>query len=106
MEVGSCFIYDQSSDFYINLPDLSCTDGSPLPLFDTTTGKTYQKRDGQLRLIRIETLEYSDVRNFIGYNYDLGKIPLYDVNIVLLTVSAFVICLFMIIYRWFFRLRA
>ena len=106
MENGTCFIYDQSSDIYINLPDLTCTDGSPLPLFDTTTGKTYQKRDGSLVLIRTETVSYSDLHNYVGYNYYLGKIPFYDVNIVLLVVSAFVISLFMIIYRWFFRLRA
>ena len=106
MEIGTCFIYDQTSDLYINLPELSCTDGSVLPLFDTTTGKTYQKRDGALRLIRTETLNYSDIHNYVGYNYDLGKIPLYDVNIVLLVVSAFVISLFMVIYLCFFRLRA
>lgn len=106
MELGECFIYDQTKDFYISFPYLSCSDSSTLPNFDTTIGEIYQKRDNRLVKIRNEVISYSDYSDYISYIYDHNKISLTDINFIYIIAAIFSISLFLIIYRWFFRLRA
>lgn len=106
MTDGTCYSYGDNNVIYA-YPNLSCTNGSILPNFDTTTRETYIIRNGKLIKTRSETISGNFVNySTVVYNYTNGSIPLIDYSYALLPVCLFILGFFAIVYRWFFRLRA
>lgn len=106
MEDGLCYIRYNSDTFYA-FPDLSCTEGSILPTFTTTTRQVYRLFNDRLELSQVSSID-SSFNNYSSYITHISSGldgPIISPNSLVLPAALFVLAFFSVIYHWFIRLR-
>lgn len=106
MSDGTCYIQYNSDTIYA-FPDLSCTENSILPTFNTTTRQVYILSNGKYILTRSDNISYNSLyyTDYVSHiSSELDRFAI-DTNFLILPASLFVLAFFSIIYHWFIRLR-
>ena len=106
MENGLCYILYNSSTIYA-FPDLSCSEGSVLPSFSSTTRQTYYLYDGKPYLSNISTItnSYNNYSTYVAHVSNGDRYQFVGLGDFLLPAVLIMLCFFAVIYRWFIRLR-
>lgn len=100
MPSNECYIYYNEDTFY-SFPQLTCTEGSPLPSYNSTLRDTYIYRMGRFVKTRSEII----TEDYSGYIAHLSSPLSLDLNYLVLPAVILVLAFFSCIYHWFLRLR-
>lgn len=107
MDEGLCYIYNNSTTLYA-FPDLSCSEGSPLPSFSNTTRQIYYLYDGKAVHSRTDSVSWGVGSNYSSYIAHIAtgdRLEFVPLGYFILPATLFVLCFFAVIYKWFVRLR-
>lgn len=105
MDTGTCYVFE-SSDGLVSFPLLSCSDGDSLQLDSPTSAEYYKIIGGRIFKVRERVVDSSDFDvGLVLHTWpDNGRYFL-DMNSAIIPATFLLALFFIILYRWFIRLR-
>lgn len=108
MPDNTCYILYNSTTIYA-FPNLrNCVDGHNLPSFQQETRDTYNLYNGRWVKTHSDLVNnnYNNYTNYVAYiANDFGRYSGIDPNYLILPATLLVLAFFLVIYKWFIRLR-
>lgn len=104
MNDGECFIYYNADTIY-SFPELNCNESSTIPEFSTTIrNKYFLSSDGYVHLSTSDIIPANSLtEDYVTHVYH-GQF-LGDHSSFLLPGTLIILAFFIVIYKWFIRLR-